>query len=89
MSLVELVLAKDAVEDAISIVCVHNALQEVLDRWNDGNMGSEEQCAIGQHCTETTHDEEEKLDDRQQDRAIDKLVEDHSESPVQDRTMLE
>ena len=52
-------------------------------------MGSEEQCAIGQHCAETTHDEEEKLDDRQQDRAIDKLVEDHSESPVQDRTMLE
>ncbi len=76
-------------KDTISIVCVHNALQEVLDRWNDGNVGSEEKSAIGQDCTKTTHDEEKKLDDRQKDRAIDKLVEDHSESPVQDRTMLE
>ena len=57
-------------EDAISVVCVHDTLQEVLDRGDNGNMSGEEECTIGQNGTETTHDEEEELDDRQQDGAI-------------------
>ena len=78
MSLVELVLSKDAMEDAISIVGVHDSFEEVLDGGDDGDMCREEKGTIRKHRTETTHNEEEQLDDRQKNSPIDELIEDNS-----------
>jgi len=89
MRLIELILAKNAMEYAVAIISVHDSLKEVLDWRDNGHMSCEEKCAIRQHRTETTHDEEEELNNRQQDSAVDKLVENYSESAVQNRTMLE
>lgn len=76
-------------EDAISIVSVHDSFEEVLDGGDDRDVCGEEKGTIRKHCTETTHDEEEKLDDWQENSPIDELIEDNSESSVQNGSMLE
>lgn len=82
MSLIELVLSKNAMEDSISIVGVHDSFEEVLDGGDDRDMCGEEKGPIRKHCTETTHDEEEQLDDRQKNSPIDELIEYNSEPSV-------
>ena len=87
--LVELVLSKDSMEDTIAVVCMHDALKEVLNGRNDCYMGRKEEGTVWQYCAEATHDEEEELDDRQKNRAVDELIEDHTQTSVQNRAMLE
>ena len=62
MCLVEFVLAEDPMEDAVAVVLMQNALQQVHEGRDDGDMRGEEQLPVGQDCAETTHDEEEELD---------------------------
>ena len=78
MSFVELVLSKDAMEDTISIVGVHDSFEEVLDRGDDSDVCGKEKGTIRKHRTETTHDEEEQLDDWQKNSPVDELIEDNS-----------
>ena len=52
-------------------------------------MSCEEQRAIREHRAEATHDEEEKLDDREKDRPVDELVEDNTQSSMQNSAMFE
>ena len=64
MGLVELVLAKYSMEYAVSVVHVHDALEEVLDGGDDGDVSREVKCHIWQDSTETAHHEEEELYNR-------------------------
>ena len=57
--LVELVLSKDAMEDAIAVIRVHDAFQEVLDGRDDSHVCCKEKSSVWQDRAETTHDEEE------------------------------
>ena len=69
-------------ENAVAIVRVHNTFQEVLDWWNYCNMCGKEERTVGKYCAETTHDEEEKLYEQQENRPVNKFIEDNSQSPV-------
>ena len=76
-------------EYAISIVLVHEAFNQELDWRDHSHLHGEEKASKWLHSTETTHDEEEELDQKQQYSPVKELIEYHSQSSVQNCTMLE
>ena len=87
--LVKLILAEYPMENAIAVIRVQDALDRVEQGWDYGHVSREKERAVGQHGAETTHDEEEELDDWEQNRPVDEFVENDAQSPMQYRAMLE
>ena len=76
-------------ENAIAVIGVQNAFYRVEKWWDYGHMCCEKERAVGQHGAETTHDEEEELDDWEENRPVDEFVENDTQPPMQYSAMLE
>ena len=76
-------------ENTVPIVSMHDSFQEVLNRWDDSDVGCEEQRTIGEYSAKSTHDEEEELNYWKQDGPVHEFIEDDSKSPMQYSSMLE